>query len=230
MFASCLVMAQESPANMSIELRTGEKILITKISKVEPDGVTVWTDAGPKKISVAKLALVELTRFSLSEEAAQAHAVATTKQASTQAALQQETQPPASARPPVPPAAKFITADDVKIMWVKKLPQPRKLDANYSKIVQSYREFIGEIRAGRRDLDAQETAATYNKAQAIEVGNNELVSTFEAELVRISEAKTAEEALAAQQKQSRRDRVEFMMLNSQLDSIDRNIRAIRRGW
>lgn len=70
---------------------------ITKISKVEPDGVTVWTDAGVKKIPVAKLAKVELDRFSLTEEAAQAHAAAVARQEAARG--QQDAFPEAAAAP-----------------------------------------------------------------------------------------------------------------------------------
>lgn len=64
---------------ITVDLRTGEKLTITKVSKVEPDGITVWTDGGPKKIAVAKLAKSEMEKYGLSEEAAAAYAVATAR-------------------------------------------------------------------------------------------------------------------------------------------------------
>lgn len=219
--------AEEAPAPLTVELRTGEKITVTKVSKVEPDGITVWTEAGPKKIPVAKLSKAELTRFSLTEEAAQAHSEAVAKQEAAYAAQEQSARPSSPSATPM--AAKFITADQVKVAWVKRLPQPRSLDPNYSKIMESYRDFIGEIRAGKRDLDAQETAATYNKAKAIDIGNTELANTYEAELGRIAQAKSAAAELAAQEKQARRDRADFAILNSQLMSIDSSLRNIKNS-
>lgn len=216
-------MAQDTPAPLTVELRTGEKLAVTKISKVEPDGITVWTDAGVKKIPVAKLAKVELSRFSLDEKTAQEHATAVAQQEAAYAKQQAQASTPA---PKGPAAAKFITATQVKTMWVNKLTPPRSLDPDYSKIMASYKEFVGEIRAGKRDLDAQETAATYNKAKAIEIGDNELAATYEAELGRISEAKSAAEALAAQKKQARREAGEFARLQAELMTIDQNIRSM----
>lgn len=72
-------IAQDAPAPLTVELRTGEKLSVTKISRVEPDGITVWTDAGPKKLAVAKLAKAEMEKYGLTEEAAAAHAVARQK-------------------------------------------------------------------------------------------------------------------------------------------------------
>lgn len=206
------------------------------IRSVEPDSLRIIHESGASKIPIEKLTEEQRAKYRLTVEGAAQYRKQLVENAATGYARQQEaardqaTAPRASAAAPV---AKFITSDQVKIMWVKKLPQPRSLDVNYSKIMKSYREFVGEIRAGKRDLDAQETAATYNKAKAIEIGNNELAATYEAELGRISEAKSAAEALAQQQEQARRYRADFMMLNSQLDSIDRNLRNIHntiQGW
>ena len=206
------------------------------IRSVEPDGLRIIHESGASKIPIEKLTEEQRTKYGLTVDGAAQYRKQLAENAASGYARQQEAardqaaSPRASAAAPV---AKFITADQVKAMWVKKLPQPRSLDANYSKIMESYREFVGEIRAGKRDLDAQETAATYNKAKAVEIGNTELASTYEAELGRISEAKSAAEALAQQQKQARRDAGDRARLNAELMSIDRSLRDIHntiQGW
>ncbi len=206
------------------------------IRRVEPDGLRIIHESGSAKIPIEKLSNEQRAKYGITVEGAAqyrqqvADSAATNNVREQQAARDQAASPRPSAAAPVP---KFITADQVKVMWVKKLPQPRSLDANYSKIMESYRDFIGEIRAGKRDLDAQETAATYNKAKAVEIGNTELASTYEAELGRIAQAKSAAAELAQREKQARRERADFMMLNSQLNSIDRNLRNIHNtitGW
>lgn len=206
------------------------------IRSVEPDGLRIIHESGASKIPIEKLTEEQRAKYGLTLERAAQYRKRLAENAASGYARQQEAARDQAAAPQAAaaaPVAKFITADQVKAMWVKKLPQPRSLDANYSKIMESYREFVGEIRAGKRDLDAQETAATYNKAKAVEIGNTELANTYEAELGRISEAKSAAEALAQRQKQARRDQADFMMLNSQLNSIDRSLRNIHNtivGW
>jgi hypothetical protein len=219
----CPALAQAMQDPLCVELRTGEKLTVTKISKVEPDGITVWTDAGVRKIPVAGLAKAELSRFSLDEKTAQEHAAAVAKQEAAYAKQRAQT---TKHEPKEPSSAKFITANQVKTMWVNNLPAPRSLDPDYWKIMESYKKFVAEIRAGKRDLEAQETAAIYNKAKAIEIGDIDLASTYEAELGRISEAKTAAEALAAQKRQAQREANEFFRLESQLRSIDTSIRSM----
>jgi hypothetical protein len=206
------------------------------IRSVEPDGLRIIHESGASKIPIEKLTEEQRAKYGLTVEGAAQYRKRLAENAASGYARQQEAannQAATARNSPAAPAAKFITSDQVKIMWVKRLPQPRSLDANYSKIMKSYSEFIGEIRAGKRDLDAQETAATYNKSKAIETGNTELASTYEAELGRIAQAKSAAAELAQREKQARRERVDFMMLNSQLDSIDRNLRNIHntiQGW
>jgi hypothetical protein len=213
------------------------------IRSVEPDGLRIIHESGTSKIPIEKLNDEHRAKYGLTADGAAQYrkqlaeniALGNARQQAVEG--DQATVPRASSAAPV---AKFITATLVKVVWVKKLPQPRSLDPNYSKIMKSYREFIGEIRAGKRDLDAQETAATYNKAKAFEIGNMEMASNYESELTRISQAKSAaaalaqqQDALAEQQKQARQDQADFMMLNSQLDTIDRNLRDIHntiQGW
>jgi hypothetical protein len=118
-------------------------------------------------------------------------------------------------------------------MWVRNLPKPRSLDPNYSKILGAYRDFMDEIRAGKRDLDAQETAATYNKAKAIDIGNLELANTYEIELGRISQAKSEAAELAQRVQQARRESADRARLEAALMNIDSNLRNIRStitGW
>jgi|GEM_PF-1258697 len=200
------------------------------IRRVEPDGLRIIHESGTAKIPIEKLSDEQRVKYGISVQGAAQYRQQVAESTATSSARQQEAardQAPSPRPSAVAPAARFITADQVKAMWVKKLPQPRSLDSNYSKIMESYKEFIGEIRAGKRDLDAQETAATYNKAKAIEIGNTELASTYEAELSRISEAKTAAETLAQQKKQARREEGEFARLNAQLMSIDSSLRNIK---
>lgn len=94
---SYFAFAEEAPAPLSIELRNGEKLAVTKVSKVEPDGITVWTEGGPKKIPVTNLAKSELSRFSLDEKSAQEHAAAVARQEA--AAAQQQANAATSAAP-----------------------------------------------------------------------------------------------------------------------------------
>jgi hypothetical protein len=200
------------------------------IRRVEPDGLRIIHESGTAKIPIEKLTDEQRAKYSLSAEGASQYRKQVAENTAASYARQQDAARNQAAEAPraaaAAPTAKFITAAQVKAVWVKRLPQPRSLDPNYSKIMEAYREFVGEIRAGKRDLDAQETAATYNKAKAIGIGNNELVATYEAELGRISEAKSAAEALEQQQKQARRDAGERARINAEWMSIDRNLRDI----
>lgn len=210
------------------------------IRGVEPDGIRVIHESGTSKIPIEKLTEEQRAKYGLTVEGAAqfrsrvAQSEATTyaqekqaekekaadQQAAKEKAADQQASTPAS-------AVKFITADQVKSYWVKKLPQPRSLDPNYSRIMKAYSEFVGEIRDGKRDLDAHETAAIYNKARAFEIGNAELARTYEAELGRISQAKSAAKALAAQQEQARQNHADLRALSFQLSSIDSNLRSLR---
>lgn len=106
---------------------------------------------------------------------------------------------------------------------------PRTLDPDYSKKVKSYKEFIASIKAGEKDLDAQETAATYNKARAVKAGKLDLAALYEGELKRIAEAKSERERLQKEEQIDRMDAHERAMLNSQLHKIDQTLRDIRNG-
>lgn len=207
------------PAPLTIDFATGEILSITKISKVEPDGITVWTDSGVEKIPVSKLAKSELARFSLSEEKARIHTATIEKQeAAYYAQLKRALlTTPAPAKPPQP---KFITADQVKTHWLKNLVRPRILERNYRSKMASFRSSISEIQSGQHDFDAQEIAATYNKAKAIEIGNTELADVYEAELVRISHAKIA----AAELIQTAQRNAELHRLNEELASLRDRLR------
>jgi len=200
------------------------------IRKVEPDGLSIIHESGVAKIPIEKLTDEEQAKYGITMEGAaeyreQVAANAAAGRARQQEAARNQPQAPRASAPA--PAAKFITADQVKIMWVKKLPQPRSLDTNYHQIMKSYKEFVAEITAGKRDLDAQETAATYNKSIAVSSGNAELANTFEAELLRISQAKSEAAALAQQEKQARRERADFQRLNYELRMIDLSLRGLR---
>ncbi len=213
------------------------------VRRVEPDGLCVIHESGASKIPIEKLTEEQRTKYGLTMERAAHYRKQVAENVATSYARQQETARNQAANPQASvaaPAAKFITADQVKVMWVKKLPQPRSLDANYSKILASYREFVADIKAGSRDLDAQETAATYNKALAVQAGSIDLAQVYETELGRISVAKiaavqaeTAAAALAQEKKQSQQDRADLMLLNSQLNNIDQKLRNLHNaieGW
>lgn len=213
LLASAMVHGLDAPA-LKIDLLTGESLAITRISKVEPDGITVWTESGVQKIPVSKLAGSELARFSLSEEKARIYAAAVEKQeAAYYAQLERELL--TTSTPAKPPQPQFITADQVKNRWLNNLVPPRILERNYWEKMAGYRSSIRDIQSGQHDLDAREIAATYNKAKAIESGNTELADVYEAELVRISQAKTA----AAELAQTARRDAELHRLNEELASL-----------
>jgi hypothetical protein len=213
LLASVMVHGLDASA-LKIELLTGESLAITRISKVEPDGITVWTDSGVEKIPVSKLAGSELARFSLSEEKARIHAAAVAKQETAYYAhLERERL--TTFTPAKPPQPKFITVDQVKTHWLKNLVQPRILERNYRSKMAAHRSSISKIRSRHHDLDAREIAATYNKAKAIEIGNTELANIYEAELVRISHAKIA----AAELTQTEQRNAELHRLNEELANL-----------
>jgi hypothetical protein len=205
------------------------------IHRVEPDGLRIIHEAGAAKIPIEKLTDEQRTEYGLTTEGATEYrrriaANAAEAQARQQDAARAEPRQPATPRNEAPT---YISADQVKATWVKSLKAPRSLDPNYSKIIKSYRDFIADIKAGNRDLDAQETAAAYNKALAVRAGNAEMANTFENELARISEAKAAAAALAQREAEARRQRLDFMRLESELQSIDRRLRNLDttiRGW
>jgi hypothetical protein len=206
------------------------------IRRVEPDGLRIIHESGTAKIPFENLTEDQRAKYRIyPERAAQYRQQVAENNAAShargrEAAREQAVNP----RPPAEaPAPKFVTADQVKVMWVRNLPKPRSLDPNYSKILGAYRDFMDEIRAGKRDLDAQETAATYNKAKAIDIGNFELANTYEIELGRISQAKSEAAELAQRVQQARRESADRARLEAALMNIDSNLRNIRStitGW
>lgn len=206
------------------------------IRSVEPDGLRVIHESGASKIPIEKLTEEQQAKYGLTMEGAAQYRQHLAENLAKDSANLQDTskiQATTSEASAPTPATKFITADQVKVMWVRKLPLPRSLDANYSKILATYREFIADIKAGGRDLEAQETAATYNKALAVQAGNIDLIQVYETELGRIStakiaaaEAESAAAALAQDKEQAQQDRADLMMLNSELDNIDRKLRNL----
>lgn len=200
------------------------------IRNVEPDGLRVMHDTGISKIPIENLTEEQRAKYGITMDGAAQYRKQVAANASARPVRQQEatrTQPEAPR--PAPEALKFITADQIKRIWVRKLKAPHKLDPNYSKIIKSYQEFIADIKAGNRDLDAQETAASYNRSLAIDAGNMEVANTFQAELARITQAKSAAKALAQREAQARRQREDFMRLEMELYSINRNLRRIDKS-
>ncbi len=190
------------------------------VRSVDPNGIRIIHESGAVKIPIEKLSDEERAKFGLTPGEAVQHRRNMADRNAAAAARRQIPEPTGSARSAKndPARPTVITADQVKMAWVKRLAQPRALDPDYSKKVAAYRDFITDIRSGNRDLDAQETAATYNRAAFIKAGELESAKIFEAELSRVGEAKAPAEALAAQKAQGRKQRSDFLQLNNELMS------------
>ncbi len=171
----CTAQQEDDKEAKTIPEMNGYKFVT--IRKVEPDGLRIIHESGTAKIPIEKLSEVQREEYALTMEGATEYRNQIAANAATMRDRQQEAarnQPRTPQAPTPAPSPKFISAHQVKIMWVKKLPQPRTLDGNYHTILKYYRNFVAEIKAGKRDLDAQETAATYNRSLAISSGNAEL--------------------------------------------------------
>lgn len=204
------------------------------INKVEPDGIRIMHESGATKIAIEDLTDEQREKYGLTKEAAAEYRKQAAENAAVHNARQREVaRTRQKASRPAADTPKYVTADQVKVMWVRKLKAPRSLDPNYHKIIKTYRQFIADIKAGKYDLDAQETAATYNRNLAINAGNVEIANTFEAELARISQAKSEAAALAQQQKQERQRQLEFLQYEAALHGINRKLTNIDNtisGW
>lgn len=124
--------------------------------------------------------------------------------------------PPKTQGPKLP---KTITAEQVKAVWIKKLVPPRALDQNYHQTIKSFRNYIAEIKSGKLDLQAQETAATYNRNRSLQVGDSAAAAIYESELKRIADLKSA----AAQRAQAEEDSATF---RNQMSVIDSKLRSL----
>ena len=208
------------------------------IKSIEPDGLKIFHEAGPAKIPIENLTDEQRVKYGLTMEGAiqyrkQLAENAKKRQARQQTAVTVQSADPFRKTTTNNKDVHYVTPEQVKIIWIQKIPQPRSLDPDYHKIIKDYQKFIAEIKAGKRDLDAQETAAIYNKGKAMEAGNMALASNYEAELSRVSSAKSAAAALEQQEKQARRDNAESMRYESQLGELNRHLQDIHNtisGW
>lgn len=110
----------------------------------------------------------------------------------------------------------FITADQVKAAWLKQLPAPRKMDRDYAKITRENQQKVAEIKSGKRDFEAKELAASYNKRKALEAGKTDLAAKYDEELARIAAEKAAAADLAQRQNETLKEQ-------KKLDDIKRAI-------
>lgn len=124
-----------------------------------------------------------------------------------------------------PRTPKVITADDVKAIWIKKLVPPKALDQNYHKTIRGFKRYVEDIKAGKLDLLAQETAAIHNRNRALSESDTSATAIYEGELNRIAtlraERARNEQADAA----TARFTAQLMQINSTLTHMEAVIQA-----
>ena len=130
---------------------------------------------------------------------------------------------------PAKPLPKAVTAAQVKAYWLRNIVEPRALDQDRNRILASNNALIAQIKAGKRDLDAAEMAATYNKARAVEAGYIEVAQVYETEIARIVATRLAENEAAARDKKASRERAQFNQLTLDLGRISQGLQDIQNG-
>ncbi|MCW1916905.1 hypothetical protein OJ996_25175 [Luteolibacter sp. GHJ8] len=126
-----------------------------------------------------------------------------------------------------PQLPKTITADQVKEVWVKKLVPPKTLDPKYHQTIKEFKKYLADIKAGKMDLEAKETAATYNRNRAMKDGDTAAASIYEAELERLSAARIATATRKQEEGEALRLRTQLMDISSKLGNLESEIRISR---
>lgn len=84
----------------------------------------------------------------------------------------------------------YITAQDIKDLWVNSLPKPRTLDSNFNQITKENQYFTQDLREGRLDFKAEMEALLYNRDEAIRVGDRERAAVYEKTILKLTPPKT----------------------------------------
>ena len=197
------------------------------IRRIDPDGIRIIHASGATKIPIEKLTAEQRSLYCLTTEGAAEYrkiltqneiaAISAENEIAAHAARQKPPSPP-------PPALKFITAQQVKEAWIRHIPRPRELERNYKTLIKEYYNSIASIQRGGRDMEAEETAAKYNKNLATSAGKIEIAKIYESELTRISRERTAADEAAAAAYEAERRHTEYLELQSRLNQLENLLR------
>jgi hypothetical protein len=125
------------------------------VRSIDPDGIRIMHESGAAKIPFERLTPSQREAFGISAEGAAEHRRNLGARALAEQARQQEAQRQASQnsqKSEKQAIARYVTSDQIKIYWFKKLPAPRKMDRNYFSAQKAREAFIAEIRAGFQTL------------------------------------------------------------------------------
>jgi hypothetical protein len=124
-----------------------------------------------------------------------------------------------------PKTPKVITAEDVKAIWIKKLVPPKTLDPSYHKTIRGFKKYVEDIKAGKLDALAQETAATHNRNRALSEGDAAAAAIYESELNRLATLKAERARNEQADAAAARYTAQLMQINSTLTHVEAVIQA-----
>jgi hypothetical protein len=205
------------------------------VRSIDPDGIRIIHESGTAKIPLERLTPAQREAFGLSAESAAEHrrnlaARAAAEQARQKQATQQTSQ---TAKPTTKQQnPRYVTSDQIKIYWYKKLPTPRTMDRDYSPAKKAKEAFVAKIRAGFYDLAAEKAAAQYNKEEALSFGDHQRAELCESELARIAQQEAEQQR--REDAENARIQSEFMSaqmsrLQFELNRLNSDLNSIRMG-
>lgn len=179
-----------------IILVNGSVLKNAKITRVEPDGLRVMHADGISKVPHESLPAELKAKYNFDGSKADSFRKQTEiEQMEAQKRMRQERDyvrelelaPLRKAKEEAAKTPRLTEAGSVKGYWIRSLPQPRSLDADYSRKIKFSGYMSEQIRAGFYDLEAESTALQWNTKECTRVGELEKAKVFSEQLTAVKQ-------------------------------------------
>lgn len=209
-FRILLALALSSPAIAEdITLANGVVLKNAKITRVDPDGLRIMHDDGISKVSHESLTPELKAKYNFDSEKAESFRKQTEiEQRDAQKRMREEREqlrekelaPLRKAREEAAKTPRLTEAGSIKGYWIRSLPQPRSLDADYRRKMEFSAYMTERIRDGDYDLEADSTALQWNTQECTRVGELEKAKLFSEQLTAVKQQMAARDKLRQEQK------------------------------
>jgi hypothetical protein len=206
-----------------LTLANGAVLRDFRITKAEPDGLRIVHSSGIAKVMFEDLPPSAREKYNFDPDKAEAFrgdVRAMQKQAAEdrkrKSALIQSKEEEALMKAKMTP--RLTKIQSVKDCWLRTLPYPRGLDANFTKKQRFCAYMTNLIRSGSLDLEAEQTMIQWNISEYQRVEQNDNANALASELARVREAIQKRDEL---KQQAEIAAMQAELQSAQIRSLDR---------
>lgn len=227
---------------MDIKTLTGKTYTGAKITRADPDALTIMHSGGMARVPFTDLPEEIRKKFGYDPEKA---AVFKNQSAQQQMALrkraaqiQQERQSAAQQKAHATEEKmktdatkpRILSVAHVKNYWINTFPQPKSLDSDFHQKKKAYAQLIADIRSGSLDNAAESKALELNLNEYLRVGDTIRADQTRKSIIALEEKVHKEQLLLAEQRKAaslNAIRNELMMMESSLSRMSIDLNGIR---